>query len=80
MHDVCNNKDFFVIQAKIMQKAIEEDKWILSEKEGHDVGWNAAQEHFFKTFFSGFAAGFRVSYCALICPFREDCKQAQKWL
>lgn len=80
MQQICNNEDFFVVQAKTMQRSIEEDKWYMSEKEHRDVGWDAAEEHFVKTYFLGFAAGFRASYCALVCPNRKDCAQAQRWL
>jgi hypothetical protein len=79
MHQVCDNKDFFVVQAKIIHNAIDEDKWYLSEQEYHDVGWDVAEKHFLLTYFSGFAAGFRASYCSLVCPFRQDCLQAERW-
>jgi hypothetical protein len=76
---VCSNKEFFVMQAKIMERAIEEDKWYLSEAQHHDVGWEVAKEHFFKTYSSGFAAGFKACYCALTCPARRGCALAQQW-
>jgi hypothetical protein len=79
MQQVCD-KEFFETQARILQKSISEDKWFLSEQYGYDVGWDAAQEHFLKTYASGFAAGFKAAYCALVCPHRHDCDQAQKWL
>ena len=80
MQTTCNNEEFFAVQSKVMEKSIAEDKWYLSEKEGKDVGWEIAKEHFYETYFAGFAAGFRVSYCTLVCPHRHNCSEAQKWL
>lgn len=74
----CTNSDFFADQARILRRSIEEDKWYLSEQEGHDVGWKAAEEHFFRTYFSGFAAGFRACYCSLTCPIRNNCTLSMK--
>lgn len=69
----CTNQEVFTLQAQIMKTCIEEDKWFLSEKcnPPHDVGWEAAQEHFAKTHANGFATGFRACYCALVCPNRK---------
>ena len=80
MQQVCTNRDFFILQAKIMQHAIEEDKWYLSEEQHQDVGWAAAEEHFLRVYASGFNAGYRACYCALHCPYRKDCEQAQRWI
>ena len=74
----CSNGDFFIAQAHILQTCIEEDKWYLSEQEGHDVGWQVAEDHFFQTYFCGFAAGFRACYCSLTCPIRKDCSLSMK--
>jgi hypothetical protein len=80
MQQVCTNKDFFVVQSRVIQKSIEEDKWYLSEQQGKDVGWEMAKEHFINTYFAGFAAGFRASYCTLTCPLRHDCAFAKKFI
>jgi hypothetical protein len=80
MDQSCTNSDFFVDQAKIIKKAIDEDKWFLSEREHRDVGWEKAEHHFIQTYFAGFTAGFRISYCSLICPNRYNCNEAEKWL
>ena len=79
MGKTCENKQFFVVQAEILKKAIEEEKWYLSESERRDVGWEAAEEHFISTISSGFMAGFRVAYCSLICPLKDTCEIARKW-
>lgn len=76
----CRNHDFFTIQSRVIERSIAEHKWYLSEKAGKDVGWEAASQSFFNTYFAGFAAGFRVSYCTLVCPNRQECGEAQKWL
>ena len=80
MSQTCTNRDFFVIQAKIMERAISENKWYLSEKEHHDVGWEAAEDDFLRFYSSGFNAGYRACYCGLHCPNRHECAQAQLWL
>jgi hypothetical protein len=80
MQAICTNKDFFVIQAKILKKAIEENKWFLSEKEHRDVGWAVAEENFLQVYSSGFNAGYRACYCGLCCPIRNECTQAIKWI
>jgi hypothetical protein len=80
IHQSCTNPNFFRLQSIILQKSIQEDKWYMSEREGKDVGWEAAEQHFFQTYFAGFAAGFKAAYCALTCPNRNNCQQAQQWL
>ena len=76
----CVNQEVFTYQASVIKKSIEEDKWYLSEQAGHDVGWEAAKEHFFNTYSMGFAAGFRASFCGLVCPKRFHCAIASKYL
>jgi hypothetical protein len=76
----CINQDVFTYQASVIQKSIEEDKWYLSERAGHDVGWDVAKDHFFNTYSMGFAAGFRSSFCGLVCPKRFHCSIAAKYL
>ena len=63
-----------------MQHAIEEDKWYLSEQRHCDVGWDVAEEHFLMLYSAGFNAGYRACYCALHCPDRHNCAQAQRWM
>ena len=78
--DRCVSPEVFTYQAQVIQKSIEEDKWYLSEQAGHDVGWQAAEEHFIKTYLNGFAAGFRASYCGFVCYHRHNCLLAKKYL
>lgn len=76
----CIDQQVFTFQAQVLKKSIEEHKWYLSEKAGHDVGLEIAQEHFFKTYLNGFAAGFRASYCGFVCLKRHTCRIAQRYL
>jgi hypothetical protein len=76
----CESDSFFTVQAQSIQKCIEEHKWFLSEKAGHDVGWVEAEENFLDTYFMGFAAGFRASYCGSVCSLRHECEMAKKYL
>ena len=80
MGESCINKDVFTYQASVIKLSIEEDKWYMSEKAGHDVGLEIAKEHFFNTYLNGFAAGFRASFCGLVCSKRFDCAIAKKYL
>lgn len=84
--DNCVSEDVFTVQAELIKKCIEEDKWYLSEQEskklGHpvDVGWAAAEQHFYQTYLNGFAAGFRASFCGFVCPVRKRCNLAKKYI
>ena len=69
----CIQPQFFQYQSKQLQRAINEHKWYLSERAHHDVGFEEAKRNFEQVYFQGFAAGFRVSYCGLVCPNRNFC-------
>lgn len=70
----CVNREFFQIQAKMIRTCIEEDKWYLSEEVHSDIGWDRAEQHFLQRYMPGFAAGFRATYCGLLCPYRQGCE------
>jgi hypothetical protein len=80
MFDKCCNESFFKEQANVVRKAIDEDKWYLSERAGHDVGLRAAEEHFIENYLKGFAACYRILYCSRLCPDKQNCMLAQKYL
>lgn len=76
----CVNQEVFTYQAKVIKISINEDKWYLSERAGYDVGWEIATKHFIETYLMGFAAGFRASFCGMICEKRFNCTIAKKYL
>lgn len=63
-------------QQQDLRRAIDKEKWYLSEQAGHDVGFEVAADHFFGHHLDGFARQFRVNYCRIECPARERCRLA----
>ena len=64
-------------QMRDLRDAIEEDKWYLSEKEGHDVGISQAEKHFVDSFIERWAANWRRVWCNERCPFRDGCDEKE---
>ena len=60
-------------QAERMRAAIDEDKWLLSERAGKDVGSVAAEQDFMKRFLKGCAVDWRREFCGAICSHRNEC-------
>ena len=60
-----------------LKKAIDEDKWYLSERAGFDVGFEAAERNFCKHHLDRFAQAFRVDFCHNRCPERHHCELAK---
>lgn len=59
-----------------LRKALEENKWYLSEREGHDVGEQRATEDFLQNHFDRFAAEVRLAFCEHECSQHENCPLA----
>ena len=64
--------------AKHLERAIEENKWYLSEQELRDVGMRKAEEDFLRRHVQTCGAGWRVEYCSMICESREGCELGLK--
>ena len=75
----CTQPQFYEYQAEQLKRCIEEHKWYLSERAHHDVGWDEALQNFEQVYFQGFVAGFRVSYCGLVCPNRNFCSIGRRY-
>ncbi len=60
-----------------LEKAIDEDKWYLSEREGRDVGYDRAVRNFCSQHLDRFAHGFRLRFCREVCPGRTACELAE---
>lgn len=61
------------LQQQTLCRAIDENKWYLSERAGCDVGHDAAVDDFCGRHLDAFAQLFRVSYCRRECVERESC-------
>lgn len=70
-------KELLEAQKPHLERAINDNKWYLSEREHKDVGWNAAEYDFLENHLKSWAAGFKVCYCNYVCPNREDCKMKE---
>ena len=77
MGDCHHFADFLASERRRLSQAISENKWYLSERAGHDMGYRAAQLHFIDHFLPSFAHAFRMEYCrscqqAMQCGARRD--------
>ncbi|OGV91222.1 MAG: hypothetical protein A3K19_23435 [Lentisphaerae bacterium RIFOXYB12_FULL_65_16] len=74
---ICRHfKEYMAEQERGLRKAIDEDKWYLSERAGHDVGFFAAEEDFCQYHLDRFARIFRIEFCRHRCPERDKCELA----
>lgn len=72
----CRNfKGAMETQGRELREAIEEDKWYLSERAGHDVGQKCAEIHFLDAFVQRWAQNWRKVWCSERCPFRDVCEE-----
>jgi len=58
------------------QKAVEENKWYLSEQRGQDVGEQAATRDFLQNHFDRFAEEVRAHFCEHECRRQKNCPLA----
>jgi len=64
-------------QVQHIRSCIDENKWYLSEKAGHDVGPAAAECDFVKHHAIRVAADFRRGFCKDRCSDRHQCSLAK---
>ena len=64
---------FMQIQLEALKKAINEDKWYLSEEVGHDIGFQAAKIDFQEKYLDDWAKDFQQNYCNKICSEKDTC-------
>ena len=76
----CVEPAFWRLQAIHYQHALEQHKYYMSQKVGHDVGWDVATADFNTNYMMGFAVGFRIAYCGLVCPRRCLCAIGQTYI
>lgn len=65
--------EFMQAELPELKRAIDEDKWYLSENAHHDVGFSTAQKDFLEKYISEWAKNFREKYCNEICPEKDNC-------
>lgn len=59
-----------------LRHALDENKWFLSERVGHDVGEKHATEDFLKHHFDQFAEEIRAKFCEHQCALQKNCPLA----
>jgi hypothetical protein len=64
--------DYIAAHRRRLHAAIDENKWYLSEKAGHDVGFKTAENDFVERFLDSFARNFQHDYCRQ-CLDRSAC-------
>ena len=65
-------------ERKDFEKAIEENKWFLSEKEGYDIGRQKAEKDFTQKHFKDWAEKEKEYFCMNFCPLKYGCKKSWK--
>jgi hypothetical protein len=60
-------------QRKLIEQSINENKYYMSEKENHDVGYTAAEQDFIDKHLSRVAKEFREFFCSRLCPDNKNC-------
>jgi hypothetical protein len=70
----CRDQEFNSAQISELQRAIDENKWYLSERAGRDVGLREATDDFFRCHVDQFADSFRRRYCTQVCEHRHSCE------
>ncbi|MFO7535932.1 MAG: hypothetical protein R6X19_09690 [Kiritimatiellia bacterium] len=56
-----------------LKHALDENKWYLSEQEGHDVGEQSATQDFLQRHFDRFAEEIRTRFCEHQCARQKEC-------
>jgi hypothetical protein len=59
-----------------LRHALDENKWYLSERNGHDVGEKIATQDFLEHHFDSFAGELRASFCEHTCARQKNCPLA----
>ena len=66
-------KQLLDAEKPVLIKEISKNKYYLSQKEHHDVGWKVAEKDFVEHYLNTWATGFKAAYCNFVCDVREDC-------
>lgn len=60
-------------QIRQYRRAIDENKWYMSERTGRAVSWEEAEHDFLHNGYYGCAPKWRKEYCAHRCSFFSNC-------
>ena len=63
MKSCLNLAEYLSSERLQLSRAISEHKWYLSERAGHDVGYQVAEQHFIEHVLPAVADNFRMKYC-----------------
>jgi len=55
-----------------LKSEIDRHKWFMSERNGYDVGTQAARLDFVKNFLDAWCEGYKVCYCSQVCKGCKD--------
>ena len=66
-------KKLLKAEEPFLHEQIEKNKYYLSQKEHHDVGWKEAEKDFIEHYLNTWAAGFKAAYCNYVCDVRGNC-------
>jgi hypothetical protein len=70
----CQNlRDYLARQRSHLQRAIDENKWYLSERHGRDVGLTIAKSDFLDNHLDRVTHDFRIHFCQTACEKRTAC-------
>ena len=73
----CQNlPDYLARQREHLRRAIDENKWYLSELQGRDVGLAIAKHDFLEHHLDRITHDFRMSFCKSACEKRSRCPVA----
>ncbi|MBN2162662.1 MAG: hypothetical protein JXR25_10345 [Pontiellaceae bacterium] len=61
-------------------KAVDENKWYMSERRGSEVSWREAERDFMEHGYFGLARQWREQYCQTICRFGHHCRLGDKFV
>ncbi len=69
-------RSYLAAQREALRRAIDENKWYLSERAGHDIGLERAKQDFYVHHLDRVCHEFRVYYCRSECASRQSCALA----
>jgi len=70
--------EYMVRQRGALAKAVDENKWYLSERAQQDVGKELAARDFCDRHVERFARSFRMEFCRDTCPLCHSCYMGQE--
>lgn len=65
-------------EKSVLKKEIDKNKYYLSKREHHEVGWKEAEIDFIEHYLNTWASGFKAAYCNYVCDVRDNCDLRNK--